>query len=91
MTQKMCHSPTLELAKGSITNTRAVYVAVKGRWGDIAVTISSTSLENVQTKMSKKLMMQVNIRVKKDKYMSTLRARTDTKIQGVYFSRNLCL
>ena len=91
MTQKMCHSPTLELANGSITHTRAVYVAVKGRCGAISVTSSSTSPENVQTKMSKKLMMQVNIRVNKDKYMSTLRARTATKIQGIYRSRNLCL
>ena len=49
---------------------------MKGRCDYTAVTSSDTSSENIQTKRRNKAMMQVKIRINKEKYTSILRTRT---------------
>ena len=58
-----------------LTRTRAEEAVVKGRRDDTTVAISAKSSDNIQTKRRKKERAQVNIRGKKNKYMSTLRTR----------------
>ena len=52
--------------------------AVKGRYNVTAVKISAKYSEHFQEKNKRKAMMQVKIWVRKDRYMSTLRAKKYT-------------
>ena len=81
MTHKRFFSPTLEVAKGNRIHTRAaeaVVKAVEGRYNPTAVEILSTFPEYVQAQNKKKVMMQVKIRGRKYRYMSTFSTSTAT-------------
>ena len=71
--------PTSELVKESLTRTRVAEAEVKERCDAIAVVSLGMLPENYQTKKSKKKMMQVKIRDKKEKYTSTSKKRTATR------------
>ena len=63
---------------------------MKGRCGDTDVASLDTSPDNVKTKIINKVVIQVNIRGKKEKYMSMLRTRKATPTQGTSRSRKSC-
>ena len=59
----------MEVANGSLNNAREVKEAERGRCNATAMEILATSPENFQTKQKKKGTMQVNIKIKKGKYI----------------------
>ena len=76
----MCCSPTSEVSKVSLTHTRLAEAAVKGRCDATTAEILDIFPYNVRTKRRNEEIMQVKIRGKQEKYMSTLRMRTDMKV-----------
>ena len=68
----------MEVVKVILTHTRAAEVALKRRFYATDVVISATLSDNFQIKIRRKSMMLVQVRIKKEKYMTILRITSAT-------------